>query len=222
MSGLSGKTNFSRPQKANVSVENLKSTDYAKATFNQVALDIGICTIDNFNKVLAEMTKHAFPAYAFHEQKRYLRRHLIKPRSMKRRSFISKLQEPSVYLEEFPPDTEGQETVPLSTDEIVDIIYHSMSTIQKNKMIEQGINYADSTIKEMTDIFKTRVKNLEPKEEKKKPSAAAKKSEDEKSFKKRKDHILTLLSQSPVKLLLWNLCQTKKSLFYKEKEIALC
>ena len=37
-------------------------TGDAKATFDQAALDIGIRTIDNFNKVLAEMTKHAFPA----------------------------------------------------------------------------------------------------------------------------------------------------------------
>ena len=41
----------------------------AKATFNQAALDIGISTVDNFNKVLTEMTKHVFPVYA---QNRYL------------------------------------------------------------------------------------------------------------------------------------------------------
>ena len=80
-----------------------------KIPFNQTALDIGICTIDNFNKVLAEMIKHAFPAYAFCKQKRYLRRHLNKPRSMKLHSFISRLQELNAYLEEFPPDIEGQE-----------------------------------------------------------------------------------------------------------------
>ena len=40
-------------------------TDDVKATFNQAALDIGIHTVDNFNKVILEMTKHAFPAYAF-------------------------------------------------------------------------------------------------------------------------------------------------------------
>ena len=45
-------------------------TGDAKATLNQV--DIGISNVDNFNKVLAEMTKHAFPAFAFHKQKRYL------------------------------------------------------------------------------------------------------------------------------------------------------
>ena len=84
-------------------------TGDAKATFNQAALDIGKRTVDNFNKVLFEMTKHAFPAYAFRELKRYLRRHLVKPKSMKLRSFISRLQELHAYLEEFPPDTEDKE-----------------------------------------------------------------------------------------------------------------
>ena len=43
-------------------------------------------------------------------------------------------------------------------------------------MIEQGFNYADSTTREMTNFFETRVENLEPKKDKKKSSAAAKKS----------------------------------------------
>ena len=119
----------------------------AKATFNQVAMDTGIHTVDNFNKVQAEMTKHAFLACAFCKQKRYPRRHLVKPRSMKLCSFVSRLRELNAYLEEFPPDTEGKETTPLPTDEIMDIFYHSMPTMRKNKMIEQGFNYADSTIK---------------------------------------------------------------------------
>ena len=50
-------------------------------------------------------------------------------------------------------------------------------------MIEQGFNYVDSTIKEMTDFFETREKSLEPIEERKKASAAAKKSH-KKSAKK--------------------------------------
>ena len=44
-------------------------------------------------------------------------------------------------------------------------------------MFEQLFTYADSTIKEMTDFFETRVESLEPREEKKK--------KDEKSNKKR-------------------------------------
>ena len=35
-------------------------TGDTKATFNQAALSIGIHTVDNFNKVLLEMTKHIF------------------------------------------------------------------------------------------------------------------------------------------------------------------
>ena len=60
----------------------------------------------------------------------------------------------------------------------MDIIYHSTTTTWENKTIEQGFNYADSTVKEMTDFFKTSVENLEPREEKKKFSALAKKSKD--------------------------------------------
>ena len=71
----------------------------------------------------------------------------------------------NAYLEEIPSDTEYQETAPIPADEIMDIIYRSMSTTWKNKLIEQGFNYIDSTIKEMSDFFETRVENLEPKED---------------------------------------------------------
>ena len=49
----------------------------------------------------------------------------------------------------------------------MDIIYHFLPTTWKNKMIEQSFHYADSTVKEMSDFFETRVENLEFKEEKK-------------------------------------------------------
>ena len=75
------------------------------------------------------------PAYAFPKQMRDLRRHLLKPRSMKLRCFISRLQELNAYLEEFPYGIEGQEPAPLPADEIMDYIYHSMPTTWKNKMI---------------------------------------------------------------------------------------
>ena len=132
------------------------------------------------------MTKLEFSTYAFREQKRCLRRHLSKPRSMKVRSFIKRIKELNVYLEEFPPDTEGRETESLPTHEIMGSIYHSMPTAWENKMIEHGFNNVDSTLKEMTDFIETRVENLEPKEEKKKSSAATKKSKNKKSTKNRK------------------------------------
>ena len=175
-SGLSGKTNFllktldgqsisTGPQRYTFT-ERLLTGD-AKATFNQAALETGIRTIDNFNKVLMEMTKHAFPAYAFREQKRYLRRHLVKPRSLKLHSFISRLQELNAYLADCPPDTVGQATISLSANKIMNIIHHSMLTTWENKMIEQVFNYADFTVKELTDFAETRVGNMETNEDKK-------------------------------------------------------
>ena len=77
---------------------------------------------------------------------------------MKLSSFISTLHKLNADLVEFPPDLEGQETTLLPGDEIVDVIYHSMLTMWKNKMFDQGFNYVDST-----DLFETRVENLEPK-----------------------------------------------------------
>ena len=55
-----------------------------------------------------------------------------------------------------------------------------MPSTWENRMIEQGFNSADSTIKEMISFFETRVEYLEPKEDKKKSSAAAKKKQQEK------------------------------------------
>ena len=63
-------------------------------------------------------------------------------------------------------------------------------------MIEQGFNYADSTIKEMTDFFETRVENLEPKEHKEKSSAAAKKSKKFTKKRKREDSDSSVVESS--------------------------
>ena len=50
-------------------------------------------------------------------------------------------------------------------------------------MIERGFNCADSTVKEMTDFFETRVENSEPKEDK---NIFQWVQEKKKAFKKRK------------------------------------
>ena len=105
---------------------------------------------------------------------------------MNLRSFISRLQQLNAYLEDYLPYTEEQETAPLPADEIMDIIYYSMTTTWKNKMIEQSFNYADFTAKEMTDFFETRLEHLKSKEDKKKSSSVDNKGKENNSNKKRK------------------------------------
>ena len=80
---------------------------------------------------------------------------------MKLGNFVNKFQQQNAYLGEFSPDTMGQETTPLPTDEIMNIIYQSMPTTMKNGIIEKEFNYADSTIKEMNKFFETIVENLD-------------------------------------------------------------
>ena len=94
------------------------------------------------------MTKHKFTILLSTN-----RQLLIKLRSIKLRIFISKLQEFNTYLGEFFPGTSGQETVPFSTDEIMDFIYNSMPIEWNNKMIEQNFTYVESTAKEKIDFF---------------------------------------------------------------------
>ena len=69
---------------------------------------------------------------------------------------------------------------------MMEIIYYSMPSTWKNKMIEQSFNYVDSTIKEMTEFFETRVENLEPRKDRKKYSVASKKSKNPTRKGKRK------------------------------------
>ena len=69
----------------------------------------------------------------------------------------------------------------------MDIIYHSKPSTWKNKMIEPGFNFSDSTIKEMSDIFETRVENSEPKEYNKESTSAARKSLKKAKKRKRED-----------------------------------
>ena len=66
----------------------------------------------------------------------------------------------------------------------------------KHKMIEECFNYADSTMKGMTDLFETRKENLEPNEDKKKSSTASKKSHKKIKKRKREDSKSSVVDSS--------------------------
>ena len=74
---------------------------------------------------------------------------------MNLRASMSRLQEVLTYT-------------PLSTDEIMDITYHSIHITWKNKMIEQVFKYLDPIVKEMNTFIETRKEILELNEDKKK------------------------------------------------------
>ena len=83
-------------------------TDYMKVAFNKGALNISICTVDNFNKAIIELTKHIFSTCTFCKQKGCLHRHLLKPRSIKLHTSIIRLQELNDTLRNFHLTYQGK------------------------------------------------------------------------------------------------------------------
>ena len=98
-----------------------------------------------------------------------------------------------------------------------------MSTTWNNKMIEQGFNYTDSTIKEMNDFCETRVENLEPRDDKKECSAAFKNVKKSHEKKKREDSDSSFVDSS--KISIETRCRNKKykmQLFYGQQKRSTC
>ena len=75
-----------------------------KAEFTQKANLVGSCTIGNFTTVMATMIEHIFPVLAYQDQKCYMYRYLSKPKTMKVRTFTTRLIQLNNYLPYFPPD----------------------------------------------------------------------------------------------------------------------
>ena len=66
----------------------------------------------------------------------------------------------------------------------MNIIYHSMPTKWKNKIIEQELNCGDSTVNEICHFSDSWIENFMPREDKKKSSMASKKKKEKNFFKK--------------------------------------
>ena len=80
---------------------------------------------------------------------------------MKVRSLTTRLIQLNTYLPYFPPDHRGLLVISLPDDDIKKILYHTMQSTRKKKMIEEGYSYLDGPIHSIAKFFKTRIKNLE-------------------------------------------------------------
>ena len=89
----------------------------------------------------------------------------------------------------------------------------------ETKMIEQGFNYSDSTIKEMSDFFKTRVEKMEPKEDRKKSLGAAKKSKKSHKIRKKEDFDSSVVESSEESTE--GRCPNKSVVIYTENAVIL-
>ena len=99
---------------------------HAKAEFLQKASLAGSHIVANFTTVMATMTVHIFPTYAYCDQSRNMQRYLRKPPHMKVLSLTTRLIQLNRCLPLFPPDRPGQVVISLPDDDIKEILNHAM------------------------------------------------------------------------------------------------
>ena len=119
------------------------------AVFNAAAQEHGNETNATFVQCLKDVTTHLFPKRALAFQKRYMRRHLRKPRDMKTREFAARISELNQYLKQFPPFEDNQE---LDDDEIIDIVEHAIPRSWQDNIVLQGYDPDDSTLTDLVDF----------------------------------------------------------------------
>jgi hypothetical protein len=116
--------------------------------FNNAAIDKGNETNANFELCLQDVTTHIFPKRALTHQKRFMRRHMKKPRDMPIRSFAARVTELNEYLKEFPPFDEDQG---LDEDELFDIVEFGVPNSWQKSMILHGFKTEDED-KNMSEL----------------------------------------------------------------------
>ena len=121
----------------------------ALSVFNLAASNNGNETLANFNNCLRSVTTHVFPARALAIQRRYMRRFLRKPQSMRTRDFVARVNELDSYLELFPPFGQQQRQ---PEDVLKDIFEFGVPNRWQNYMTLQGFDPLEHTVSEFVEF----------------------------------------------------------------------
>ena len=109
-------------------------------------------TEDDVETILQELFKHFFPQKALARQKRYMRRNLRKPRSMKIREFVERITEMNEHLMHFPP---ANKTNKLPPDEILEIVEFAAPNNWQRELHVQGLDFLSEhhTLHDLVEFF---------------------------------------------------------------------
>jgi len=114
---------------------------------NAVALH-GEDTDAHFEAVMRDLVLYVFPRKAFRIQKRYMRRQMRKPREMRIRDFVARVQEINNYLSQFPPFGAAQI---LPEDEVLDILETAVPVSWQKEFVRSGFDPMEHDIREFVD-----------------------------------------------------------------------
>ena len=172
------------PGMYNVLSRHLKGAILSK--FNTVAEARRTQTVEHLKLIMADLTAHVFPSKSYVIQKRYMKKFIKKPRNMKIRALVSRIQELNNYLPSFPQAVAGTNPTKLPEDEIKEIVYNALPSSWQVAMTTQGFDYPSENIKEIIG-FCERYEILEEEPiPKKKKSSKKESSKSSSKSKKRK------------------------------------
>ena len=114
---------------------------------NSIALH-GEETNEHYDAVMRDLVLYIFPRKALRIQKRYMRRQMRKPRDMRVRDFVARVQEINNYLNQFPPFAAAQ-TLP--EDEILDILESAVPNSWQKEFVRSGFDPIEHDIREFIE-----------------------------------------------------------------------
>ena len=127
-----------------------------EAEFTQQSNLVGSRTVGSFTMVIATMIMNIFPVLSYQDQKRHMYRYLRKPKTMKVRTFTTRIIQLNNYLPYFPQDFVGQMGTALPDDEVKEILY------QENNLtrLQQPRQVYSRNVSFLWNCFEIKVKNL--------------------------------------------------------------
>jgi hypothetical protein len=124
----------------------------ALTAFNNAAAATGNESVANLKTVFKKVAETVFPLRAYYTQKQAMRRFMRKPKDMKIRDYVDRLQEINSYLLYFPvKEGEAAATI-LPKEEMMDIFLFGIPNSWQKKIVELGFDSLAHTPQEFVEI----------------------------------------------------------------------
>jgi hypothetical protein len=119
------------------------------AKFEDSTLTRGTETLEHFTQVLEDMGAYVFPRRALQMEKRYMRRYMRKPRKLKMREYMARVEELNNDLRYFPTFVPG---ATLHQDELLDIYEYGIPARWQSRFLLHGFDPLEHTKQEFLEF----------------------------------------------------------------------
>jgi hypothetical protein len=121
----------------------------ALAKFDDATTSRGTETMEHFSQVLDDMGNYVFPRRALQLEKRYMRRYMRKPRNLKMREYMARVEELNNDLGYFPSFMQGSRLV---EDELLDIYEFGVPATWQKRFLLHGFDPLEHTKQEFLEF----------------------------------------------------------------------